>query len=32
MTPETDVQRPTPGMAHPQHRRVSLDVTIQPGP
>ena len=32
MTPETDVQRPTQAMAHPQHRRVSLDVTIQPVP
>ena len=32
MTPETELQRATPAVAHPQYRRASLDVTIQPLP
>ncbi|MCC6968495.1 MAG: OmpA family protein [Nitrospira sp.] len=32
MTPETELQRATPAVAHPQHRRASLDVTIQAVP
>lgn len=31
-TPEAESQRAIPAVAHPQHRRASLDVTIQPVP
>ncbi|ODT44698.1 MAG: hypothetical protein ABS70_04915 [Nitrospira sp. SCN 59-13] len=32
MPSESDLQRTTPAVAHPQHRRASLGITIQPMP
>ena len=32
MAPEAELQRSTPAVSHPQHRRASLEITIQPMP